>query len=63
MIRNLMENSSFNLLNQLVQEQKSIWRIEQHYIPEATSEAQSAFWMELLEQKRANVAKLQELIG
>jgi hypothetical protein len=58
-----MENSQFNLINQLVQEQKSAWRIEQHYIPQANTEAQSAFWMELLSQKQAIVTKLQELMN
>jgi hypothetical protein len=56
-----MENSQFNLTNQLVQEQKSIWRIEQHYIPQSNTQEQSALWMELLDQKKAIVVKIKEL--
>lgn len=56
-----MDNHAFNLMNQLVQEQKSLWRIEGHYIPEATKKAELSFWKKLRTQKKKNIADLKKI--
>jgi len=56
-----MENNTFNILNQLTQEQKSLWRIESLYIEEAADKDEKKFWTKLRNQKRKNVAELSEL--
>lgn len=57
-----MENNTFNILNQLVQEQKSLWRIERHYLAEAKSDEEKAVWEELKEHKLSSIEKLQKLM-
>ncbi|MCA9352324.1 hypothetical protein KC866_02950 [Patescibacteria group bacterium] len=53
-----MNNSNFNIINQLVQEQKSLWRIENHYINEAQTDEERAFWEELRDAKIVHIAQL-----
>ncbi len=56
-----MNNHDFNIINQLVQEQKSLWRIENHYITEAKSKEEQAFWKKLKTQKNKTIAELQAM--
>ncbi len=56
-----MNNHDFNIINQLVQEQKSLWRIEEHYLPEATKKDDKKIWTKLRNQKRKNIAELSAL--
>jgi len=56
-----MKNKHFNLLNQLVQTQKSLWRIENHYLPESTTAAEKKFWEKLKTQKTKNIAEMSKL--
>ena len=49
-------------MTQLVQEQKSLWRIENHYIEEAGSAEERTFWEELKEDKSAHIEELKNLI-
>jgi len=53
-----MENTKFNIVNQLVQEQKSLWRIENHYINEATDKDELKFWKKMKTQKTKAIAEL-----
>ncbi len=53
-----MNNHDFNILNQLVQEQKSLWRIENHYIAEAKNDAEKKFWKKMKTQKTKVIAEL-----
>ena len=57
-----MNNHDFNIINQLTQEQKSLWRIENHYIPEAKNKDEEKFWKKLKKQKQKNVAELSEMV-
>ena len=57
-----MDNSTFNITNQLIQEQKSLWRIERHYLQEAQSEEEKMIWEELKKQKEETITKLSSLI-
>jgi hypothetical protein len=57
-----MKNDLFNLINQLTQESKSLWRIKDQYKNDAVTEDQKDFWMRLQKEKEALVAELQERI-
>jgi len=58
-----MENNNvYNLMNQMTQESKSLWRIKNIYHTEAESDEIKAFWMKQIEQKEATIAELKELI-
>ena len=39
-----MKNDLFNLINQLTQESKSLWRIKDQYQTDAVTEEQKEFW-------------------
>lgn len=53
-----MNNHDFNITNQLVQEQKSLWRIENHYIAESKNKDEEKFWKKLKKQKEKIIAEL-----
>ena len=53
-----MENTDFNIVNQLVQEQKSLWRIENHYLTEAKDKDELKFWKKMKTQKTKAIAEL-----
>ncbi len=53
-----MNNHEFNIMNQLIQEQKSLWRIEKHYIEEAKNKDEVKFWKKMKTQKTKNIAEL-----
>lgn len=53
-----MNNHDFNIVNQLIQEQKSLWRIEEIYLPESKNADDKKMWTKLRNQKRKNVAEL-----
>ncbi|MFT7328049.1 MAG: hypothetical protein ACI870_000227 [Crocinitomicaceae bacterium] len=56
-----MNNHDFNIINQLIQEQKSLWRIEEHYIPESMSTDEKKFWTKLRNQKRKGIEELSKM--
>lgn len=49
-------------MSQMTTEQKSLWRIENHYIPEAASEDEKMFWEDLKKDKEAHIERLAHLI-
>lgn len=53
-----MNNHDFNIVNQLVQEQKSLWRIENHYVAEAKDKDEAKFWKKMKTQKTKAIAEL-----
>jgi hypothetical protein len=55
-------NNLHNLMTQLVQEQKSLWRIENNYIAEAESAEERAFWEEMSISKKAQIEELKNLL-
>ena len=55
-------NTTYNLFNQLTQESKSLWRIKNTYLAEATTDEEKAFWSTLAEQKEQTVTELKNLI-
>lgn len=58
-----MHNSQFNLHNQLLQEQKSLWRIESFYLADAqANKEQLKFWKKLATTKKKTILEIMALI-
>ncbi len=49
-------------MHQLTQESKSLWRITNNYITEASSEEEKTFWQKLATEKEAHIVELKTLI-
>lgn len=59
----MLDNALYNLTLQLVEENKAIKRIRDHYLADAgESGAERAFWEALAAAKEANVRELTALI-
>ena len=58
-----MDNHVYNLVKQLVQENKSLWRIKKNYLEDSKGcEECQKFWEEMAKDKEVHVEKLIELI-
>jgi hypothetical protein len=57
-----MQNNVFNLINQLTQESKSLWRIKDQYKADAQTDEQRAFWLKIQAEKEQTVAELQAMV-
>ena len=58
------DNNLYNLMTQLVQEQKSLWRIEHEYMLDSGSDKDlKVFWSEVAEEKRLLIEDLQAIIA
>ena len=59
----MLRNNIFNMMNQLVQESKSVWRIKNQYMQEAVgSDDVMATLKEIEKTKEEQIVKLQALI-
>lgn len=59
----MLDNNTYNLMLQLTQEQKCIWRIGKYYINDANHcEECKSFWEGLKAQKEENIRKMQGLL-
>ncbi|MDX1535499.1 MAG: hypothetical protein R3346_01940 [Candidatus Spechtbacterales bacterium] len=59
----MVDNHLYNLMLQMVQENKSLWRIDKHYKEDASScKKCTKFWEEMEEDKKQHVEDLMELI-
>ena len=58
----MTQNNIHNLMTQMVQEQKSLWRIENNYIKEAGSDVEKSFWESLHNEKKMHIEELRKLI-
>jgi len=59
----MMENNVYNLMEQLVQEHKSLWRIKNNYKNDAGSHSDcKAFWDMLEKDKENHITELITLI-
>lgn len=59
----MLDNNFYNLVEQLSQESKSLWRIENEYIADAEGNTEeTAYWKELAEDKKKHINDLKELI-
>lgn len=60
----MFENHSYNLINQLTQEHKSLWRIQKMYQADAGScEACKVFWEKMEKDKKDHIEELKKLIA
>ncbi|NQV11847.1 hypothetical protein HQ524_00635 [Candidatus Uhrbacteria bacterium] len=57
-----MDNHLYNLMIQMVQEAKSLKRIESNYLDEADCDDCKAFWGKMKADKEEHVADLEKLI-
>lgn len=56
-------NNLYNLMTQLVQEQKSLWRIKDEYMKDAGKDKDlKAFWAEVAAEKELLIEDLQTVI-
>jgi hypothetical protein len=59
----MIRNNLYNLMNQAVQESKSIWRIKNEYMQESVgTEDVMEFWKKLEKDKEEHINELQALI-
>ena len=55
-------NNIYNLMTQMTQESKSLWRIKNNYIAEAETEEMKAFWTKMTQEKEAHLAEMKALL-
>jgi hypothetical protein len=58
----MQENNVYNLMTQITQESKSLWRIKNNYVSEASSDEQKVFWSKLIEQKESLIEEMKTLL-
>lgn len=58
----MYDNNLYNLMNQCVQEHKSLWRIKEQYVKDAQAGNSEAFWKKMVADKEEHIAELTELI-
>ena len=59
----MLDNSTYNLMMQMVEENQSLWRIKNTYSQDASGCSEcSDFWKDLASQKEQNVDRLEKLI-
>lgn len=56
------QNNTYNLMHQLTQESKSLWRIQNNYLNESLSDEEKAFWQKLAQDKESHITELKALI-
>lgn len=61
----MLDDHKFDVLNQLSQESKSLWRIQNEYLPDAREAGATEcieFWERMAEDKQQHIEKLTELL-
>ncbi len=59
----MLDNNTYNLMMQLVEESKSVWRIKTDYEQQSGDcDECLTFWKQLLVQKEHNIDELEKLI-
>jgi hypothetical protein len=58
----MKNNNLYNLMTQLTQESRSLWRIQNEYQKDTKDKALKAFWKMLAEEKAALVEDLKLII-
>lgn len=58
----MKNNNLYNLMTQLTQESRSLWRIKNEYVKDAKDKELKAFWKELATEKEALVEDLKLII-
>lgn len=55
-------NHLYNLMTQLTQEMRSLWRIEKHYIADSDSDAEHEMWEKMKADKVTHIKELKNLL-
>ena len=58
----MKNNNLYNLMTQLTQESRSLWRIKNEYVKDAKDKELKAFWKELAAEKEVLVEDLKMII-
>ncbi len=59
----MLDNNTYNLMKQIVQEHKSLWRIKENYISDAhEDDGIVAYWEALEKDKESHIRDLLELL-
>ncbi len=58
----MKNNNLYNLMTQLTQEARSLWRIKNEYQKDTKSKELKSFWKELAEEKEALIEDLKLII-
>lgn len=59
----MQSNHVYNLMNQLVQENKSLWRIKKDYAKDAGSCKEcKTFWKKMIKDKEDHIMELSDMI-
>ncbi len=59
----MLDNNVYNLMLQITQEHKSLWRIKNHYLKDAGGEGEcSAYWQKLAQEKEQHIQELLTLL-
>lgn len=58
----MKNNTLYNLMTQLTQESRSLWRIKNEYVKDAKDKELKAFWKELADEKEALIEDLKLII-
>ena len=58
------ENNFYNIINQLTQESKSLWRMQNEYVKDAAKDAAlKKFWVAYAKEKEKHVEELKKLVS
>lgn len=58
----MKDNNLYNLMTQLTQESRSLWRIKNEYVKDAKDKELKAFWKTYSAEKESHIADLKALI-
>jgi len=59
----MLDNNTYNLMAQLNEEHKSLWRIKKHYLKDSgKSKEAKAFWTKMTKDKENHIKELTVLI-
>jgi hypothetical protein len=59
----MLDNNTYNLMAQMIEENKSLWRIKNNYIKEASECTECrGFWEKLKKDKEEHIADLEKLL-
>jgi hypothetical protein len=56
------QNNVYNLMHQLTQESKSLWRIQHNYLNESVTEEEKNFWIKTATEKEILIKELRALL-
>ena len=55
-------NNLYNLMMQITEDSKSVWRIKKHYLKESKTSEMKSFWTKVMRDKENHLKELKDLI-